>query len=78
MLMLRRSRSDSPHILTYKKIKTQLKLSYEEDLVENLAREVKVLLHNHTFEEALSETEKATHKQYPHLFDSGNFGDEIS
>ena len=63
-------------------------LTYEEDPVENLAREVKelrnkqiplvkVLWRKHKTEEATWESEETMCQQYPQLFNEGNFKDEI-
>ena len=63
-------------------------LTYEEELIEILAREVKqlrnkripivkVLWKNHKVEEATWESEATMLQQYPQLFNEGNFEDEI-
>ena len=63
-------------------------LTYEEEPVEILAREVKelwnkniplvkVLWRNHKTEEAMWESEEVMWHQYPQLFNEGNFEDEI-
>ena len=64
-------------------------LTYEGELVEILAREVKelrnkriplvkVLWKNHKTEEATWESEETMRQRYPQLFNEGNFEDEIS
>ena len=63
-------------------------LTYEEEPVEILAREVKelqnkqiplvkVLWRNHKTEEAMWESEETMRSQYPQLFNEGNFKDEV-
>ena len=63
-------------------------LTYKEEPVEILAREVKelrnkriplvkVLWRNHKTEEATWEGEETMRQQYPQLFNEGNFEDEI-
>ena len=63
-------------------------LTYEEEQVEILAREVKELLNkriplvkvlwrNHKTEEAMWESEEVMWHQYPQLFNKGNLNDEI-
>ncbi|KAL4309674.1 hypothetical protein GQ457_01G018760 [Hibiscus cannabinus] len=72
--MLRRYRSDTSHL--------NPDLSYEEEPVQILDREVKrlrnknvslvkVLWRNHKVEEATCEPEKTMRTQYPYLFNSG-------
>ena len=86
--MLRRYTSDSSHVVSSETIELRLDLTYEEKLVEILAREVKefrnkriplvkVLWRNHKTEEATWESEEVTRHQYPQLFNEGNFKDEI-
>ena len=86
--MLRRYRSDSSHVISSKTIELRPDLTYEEEPVEILAREVKelqnkriplvkVLWRNHKTEEATWESEEAMQQQYPQLFNEGNFEDEI-
>ena len=64
-------------------------LTYKEEPVEILAREVKelrnkriplvkVLWKNHKTEKATWESKETMHQQYPQLFTKGNFEDEIS
>ena len=86
--MLRRYRSDSSHVVSSEIIEFRPDLTYEEEPVEILAREVrelrnkriplvKVLWRNHKTEEATWESEEAMRQQYPQLFNEGNFEDEI-
>ncbi|XP_016689176.2 uncharacterized protein [Gossypium hirsutum] len=81
--MLRRYRSNLSHVISTEEIEIQPNLSYEEELVEILAREmkelrnkrvslVKVLWHSHSVEEATWEPEETMRSEYPHLF-SGKF-----
>ena len=77
--MLRRYRSDPTHIVSSKTIDLRPDLTYEEEPVEILAREVKelrnkkiplvkVLWRNHKTEEATWESEEMMRQQYPQLF----------
>ena len=77
--MLRRYRSDQSHVVSLEMIEFRPDLTYEEELVEILAREVKelqkkriplvkVLWKNHKTEEATWESEEAIRQQYPQLF----------
>ena len=86
--MLRRYRSDLPHVVSSETIELRPDLTYEEEPVEILAREVKemrnkmiplvkVLWRNHKTEEATWESEETMWQQYPQLFNEGNFEDEI-
>ena len=87
--MLRRYRSDPSHIIQTKSIEVQPDLTYDEEPVQILAREikelrnkkiplVKVLWRSHQIEEATWEPEDVMREQYPYLFKSGtNFGDEF-
>ena len=86
--MLRRYRSDPSHVVSSKTIELRPDLTYEEEPVEILAREVrefhnnwiplvKVLWRNHKTEEAMWESEQVMQQQYPQLFNEGNFEDEI-
>ena len=86
--MLRRYRSDLSHVVSSETIMLRPDLTYEEELIEILAREVrelrnkriplvKVLWRNHKTEEVTWESEEAMQKQYPQLFNEGNFEDEI-
>ena len=86
--MLRRYRSDPSHVVSSETIKLRPDLTYEEEPVEILAREVKelrnkqiplvkVLWRNHKTEEATWENEEAMRQQYSQLFNEGNFEDKI-
>ena len=86
--MLRRYRSDPSHVVSSEIIELRLDLTYKEEPIEILAREVKelrnkriplvkVLWRNHKTEEATWESEKAMRQQYPQLFNESNFEDEI-
>ena len=78
--ILRRYRSDSSHIVSSETIELRPDLTYEEEPVEILAREVKelqnkkillvkVLWRNHKTEEATWESEETMRQQYLQLFD---------
>ena len=78
--MLRRYRSDPSHVVSLEAIELRPDLTYEEEPVEILAREVKelwkkkillvkVLWRNHKTEEATLESEETMRQQYPQLFD---------
>ena len=78
--MLRRYRSDPSHVVSTETIELRPDLTYEEELVEILAREVKelrnkkiplvkVLWRNHKTEEATWESEETMWQQYLQLFD---------
>ena len=78
--MLRRYRSDPSHVVSTETIELRLDLTYEEEPVEILAREMKelpnkkiplfkVLWRNHKTEEATWESEETMRQQYPQLFD---------
>ncbi|XP_040951609.1 uncharacterized protein [Gossypium hirsutum] len=82
MSMLRRYRSDPSHVIPHTEIQFQSDITYSEEPVKILAREikelqnkkvplVKVLWHRHGVEEATWETEESMKSQYPNLF-SGN------
>ncbi|KAK5775545.1 hypothetical protein PVK06_043446 [Gossypium arboreum] len=82
--MLRRYRSDPTHVVPVAEIEVRTDLTFEEELVQILDRDVKVLRrksvplvkvlwHNHGREEATWEPEEAMQQQYPHLFGSGKF-----
>ena len=86
--MLRRYRSYSSHVVSSETIELKLDLTYEEEPVEILAREVKelqnkriplvkVLWRNQKTEEAMWESEEVMRHQYPQLFNEGNFEEEI-
>ena len=86
--MLRRYRSDLSHVVSLKTIELRLDLTYEEESVEILAREVKelrkkkiplvkVMWRNQKTEEAMWESEEVMRQQYPQLFNEGNFEDKI-
>ena len=88
MSILRRYRSNPSHVVSSKTIELRPDLMYEEEPVEILAREVKelwkkriplvkVLWRNHKTEKATWESEEVMRQQYPHLFNEGNFEDEI-
>ena len=77
--MLRRYRSDPSHIVSSETIELRPNLSYEEEPMEILAREVKelwnkkillvkVLWRNHKTEEATWESEETMCQQYSQLF----------
>ena len=89
LLMLRRYRSNPSHVVSSKTIELRPDLTYEEEPIEIVAREVKelrnkrillvkVLWRNHKTEEATWESEEVMQHQYPQLFNVGNFEDEIS
>ena len=80
--MLRRYRSDPTHVVPVAEIEVQTDLTFEEEPMQILDRDVKilrrksvslvkVLWRNHGREEATWEPELAMHQQYPYLFDSG-------
>ena len=86
--MLRRYRSDPPHVVSLETIELRAELTYEEEPVEILARGakefrnkkillIKELWINHKTEEAKWESEEVMRHQYPQLFNKGNFEDEI-
>ena len=77
--MLRRYRSDPSHVVSSETIELRPDLTYEEESVEILAREVKelrskkiplvkVLWRNHKTEEATWESEETMRQQYPKLY----------
>ncbi|KAA3466369.1 DNA/RNA polymerases superfamily protein [Gossypium australe] len=87
MSMLRRYRSDPTHVIVPIEVKIQPDLTYGEEPVKILAREVKqlrnksiplvkVLWQRHGIEEATWEPEEAMRNQYPNLFASKIFRDE--
>ena len=79
MSMLRRYQSDPSPVVSSETIERRPDLTYEEEIVEILAREVKelrnkkilqvkVLWRNHKTEEATWESEEMMRQQYPQLF----------
>ena len=77
--MLRRYRSDPSHVVSLETIQLRPDLTYEEEPVEILAREVKelrnkkillvkVLWRNHKTGEATWESKETMRQQYPQLF----------
>ena len=77
--MLKKYTPDASHILPYAKIPLQADVTYEEQPVEILVREVrmfqrketlmvKVLWERHSEEEATWELESEMYEKYPHLF----------
>ena len=83
-----RYRSDPSHVVSSEVIELRPDLTYEEEPVVILAREVKelqnkriplvkLLWRNHKTEEAMWESEETMHQQYPQLFNEGNFEDKI-
>ncbi|KAA3480955.1 DNA/RNA polymerase superfamily protein [Gossypium australe] len=77
--MLRRYRSDPSHVICPSEIEIQSDLTYEEEPIRILAREVKelqnkkillvkVMWHKHGVGEATWETEESMKELYPHLF----------
>ncbi|KAK5802526.1 hypothetical protein PVK06_030126 [Gossypium arboreum] len=85
--MLRRYRSDPSHVISPSEIEIQANMSYEEEPIRILSREVKelrnkrvplvkVLWLKHGIEEATWETENSMKERYPNLFTGKIFGDE--
>ncbi|KAG8503456.1 hypothetical protein CXB51_001429 [Gossypium anomalum] len=85
--MLRRYRSDPSHVVSLTEIELQPDMTYEEEPIKILAREVKqlrnknvalvkVLWQRHGIEEATWESEETMRNQYPHLFTGKIFEDE--
>ena len=77
--MLKKYLHDPSHVLSYESLDVDLKLTYEEKLVEIPDRKdkvlhnkieplVEVLWHSHVVEEATLEKEKDMQKKYPELF----------
>ncbi|XP_052885299.1 uncharacterized protein LOC128293807 [Gossypium arboreum] len=77
--MLRPYRSDPTHIVLVEEIEVKLDLTFEEELVQILDRDIKILRRksiplvkvlycNHSYREATWEPEDAMCQQYPHLF----------
>ena len=86
--MRRRYRSDTSHILPVQDIQVQEDLTIDEEPKAILDREirqlrnklvplVKVIWQHHGMEEVTWEPESTMRVQYPQLFSSGNFEDEI-
>jgi len=84
MSMLRRYCSDPSHVISREEIEIQPDLTYEEEPIRILAREVKelrnkqiplvkVLWRHHNTEEATWESEETMRQQFPQLFASGKF-----
>ncbi|KAK5775668.1 hypothetical protein PVK06_043586 [Gossypium arboreum] len=85
--MLRRYRSDPSHVISPSEVEIQADMSYEEEPIRILAREmkelrnkrvplVKVLWLKHGMEEATWEPENSMKERYPNLFTGKIFGDE--
>ncbi|KAL4282270.1 hypothetical protein GQ457_03G027210 [Hibiscus cannabinus] len=85
--MLRKYRSDPSHILEPEEVELYPNLTYQEEPVQILAREVKrlrnkavplvkVLWRSHNTEEATWEPENTMKEQYPHLFSSAQANTE--
>ena len=86
--MLRRYRSDTSHILPVQDIQVLEDFTFDEEPKAILDREirqlrnkqvplVKVLWQHHSMEEVTWEPKSTMRVQYPQLFSSGNFKDEI-
>ncbi|KAG8474862.1 hypothetical protein CXB51_031586 [Gossypium anomalum] len=82
--MLRHYRSDPTHVMPVAEVEVQTDLTFEEEPVQILDRDVKVLrrksvplvkvlCRNHGREEATWEPEEVMQQQYPHLFGPGKF-----
>ncbi|KAK5771488.1 hypothetical protein PVK06_047692 [Gossypium arboreum] len=82
--MLRRYRSDHSHVVPVEEIEVKTDLTFEEEPVQILDREVKVLRkksvplvkvlwRNHGRKETTWESEETMRQQYPQLFRSGKF-----
>ncbi|KAA3470390.1 integrase [Gossypium australe] len=80
--------SDPSHVISPVYVEIQTDLTYSEEPIKILAREikelrnkhialVKVLWHKHGIEEATWELKETMRKKYPNLFTSKTFGDEI-
>ncbi|KAL4366743.1 hypothetical protein GQ457_05G028420 [Hibiscus cannabinus] len=87
--MLRKYRSDPSHVMPVEEIELNPDLSYDEEPVEILASDSKVLRgrtielvkvkwRHRGVEEATWERKEDMMEQFPYLFPSGNFDDEIS
>ncbi|XP_017634342.1 uncharacterized protein LOC108476601 [Gossypium arboreum] len=77
--MLRRYRSDPTHIVPVEDIEVRPDLTFKEEQVQILDRDIKVLRRksiplvkvlwwNHSTEEAIWEPKDSMHQQYPHIF----------
>ena len=88
VFMLWRYRSDTSHILPVQDIQVQEDFTFDEEPKAILDREIrqlwnkkvpmiKVFWQHHDMEEATWELESTMRVQYPQLFDSSNFEDEI-
>ena len=81
--MLRRYHSNTSHILLVQDIQVQEDFTFDEESKAILDREIRqlrnkqVLWQHHAMEEATWEPESTMRAQYPQLFSSGNFEDEI-
>ena len=86
--MIRRYLSDTSHILLVQDIHVQEDFTFDEGMKAILDHEirqlrnkqvplVKVLWQHHGMEEATWEPESTLRAQYPQLFSSGNFKDDI-
>ncbi|KAA3460491.1 reverse transcriptase [Gossypium australe] len=86
--MLRRYRLDPSHVVPVEEVELRPDLSYEEEPIQILERDVKmlrrklvplvkVLWRNHGSEEASWVPEEAMRQQYPHLFLPGKYLREI-
>ncbi|KAK5795377.1 hypothetical protein PVK06_036639 [Gossypium arboreum] len=82
--MLKQYRSDPSHVVPVEEIEVRTDLTFEEEPIQILDREVKVLRRksvslvkvlwrNHGREEATWESEETMSQQYPQLFGSGKF-----
>ncbi|XP_012468646.1 uncharacterized protein LOC105786691 [Gossypium raimondii] len=85
--MLPRYRFDPSHVIFSSEIEIQSDMTYEDELIRDLDREVKelknkkislvkVLWHRHGVKEATWEPEDAMREQYPNLFTSKIFRDK--
>ena len=78
--MLCRYRSVPSHILPIQDIQVQEDFTFEEEpkaILDREIRQVKVLWQHHGMEEATWEPKSTMRVQYPQLFNSGNFENEI-
>ena len=85
--MLQRYRSDPSHVISRTEIEIRPDMTYEEEPIKILAREikqlrnksialVKVLWHRHGIEEATWGPEEIMRNQYPNLFTGKIFEEE--